>query len=232
MKSLKVLGFLLTYPTDNHKTYAKENLKILENEGVLANENIIALKTLLDWVELTDLLDVQEEYVSLFDRTPSLSLHIFEHVHGDSRDRGQAMVDLNDLYISKGLELSCHETPDYLPLFLEYLSTLEADEIKKDLSDISHVLSALETRLKNRDSLYKAVFKAIVSIVNETVDEKKLKEVLDKSKGEAYSFEELDKEWEEQFAFENSAQTTSQGGCPKTEDMLARMGINDIKKGI
>ncbi|MAI07706.1 MAG: nitrate reductase molybdenum cofactor assembly chaperone [Magnetococcales bacterium] len=232
MKSLKVLGFLLTYPTDNHKTYAKENLRILKDEGVLSSENVTTLKTLLDWIELTDLLDVQEEYVSLFDRTPSLSLHMFEHVHGDSRDRGQAMVDLNDLYVSKGMELSCHETPDYLPMFLEYLSTLEIDEIKKDLLDVSHVLSALEKRLENRDSLYKAVFKSIVSIVDEKVDEKKLKEVLDKSQGDAYSFEELDKEWEEQFAFENSAQTTSQGGCPKAEDMLARMGINDIRKGM
>ena len=69
-----------------------------------------------------DLYDLQERYVLLFDRTRSLSLHLFEHVHGESRDRGQAMVDLKALYERHGLHMSSSELPDHLPLFLEFLS--------------------------------------------------------------------------------------------------------------
>ncbi|MEJ2459788.1 MAG: hypothetical protein P8Y58_17260 [Novosphingobium sp.] len=49
---------------------------------------------LIDDLVTRDLYDAQERYVLLFDRTRKLSLHLFEHVHGESRDRGQAMVDL------------------------------------------------------------------------------------------------------------------------------------------
>ena len=51
-----------------------------------------------------------------------LSLHLFEHVHGESRDRGQAMVDLKAMYENAGLFVT-RELPDYVPLLLEFLST-------------------------------------------------------------------------------------------------------------
>ena len=82
----------------------------------------IALDRLLDELATGDLYDLQERYVLLFDRTRSLSLHLFEHVHGESRDRGQAMVDLKALYERHGLLMSSSELPDHLPLFLEFLS--------------------------------------------------------------------------------------------------------------
>ena len=81
------------------------------------------LKLLIDEIATGDLYDLQERYVLLFDRTRSLSLHLFEHVHGESRDRGQAMIDLKAQYEKNGLAISASELPDFVPLFLEFLST-------------------------------------------------------------------------------------------------------------
>jgi nitrate reductase delta subunit len=92
-------------------------------------------------LEQRDLLDLQEDYVALFDRTPSLSLHLFEHVHGDSRDRGQAMVDLMKVYEEAGLFIDTEETPDYLPLFTEYLATLSSQEASDTVGGVVNIIS-------------------------------------------------------------------------------------------
>ena len=108
-----------------------------------------------------DLFALQETYVGLFDRTRRLSLHLFEHVHGESRDRGQAMVDLAGIYEKGGLVLIANELPDYLPLFLEFLSTRPLTEARGLMADIAHILASLEERLTSRGSAYAAVFAAL-----------------------------------------------------------------------
>ena len=101
---------------------------------------------------------MQERYVELFDRTRSLSLHLFEHVHGESRDRGQAMIDLKSLYEKNGLFLGAAELPDYVPVFLEFLSTRPLTEARTLLGQTAHILTALAERLEKRRSPYAAVF--------------------------------------------------------------------------
>jgi nitrate reductase molybdenum cofactor assembly chaperone NarJ/NarW len=109
-------------------------------------------------------MDMQERYVSLFDRVRSLSLHLFEHVHGESRDRGQAMVDLRQLYESHGYELATDELPDYLPAFLEFLSALPLDDARAHLDDTVHLLESIGARLAKRGSAYAAVFQALLEL--------------------------------------------------------------------
>ena len=104
------------------------------------------------------LIESQEEYVATFDRNPSHSLHIFEHVHGESRDRGQAMVDLLDEYRSLGLDVQADELPDYVPLFLEVLSFVDEDKAQSLLDDAIHVLVAIGERLARSGSPYAGVF--------------------------------------------------------------------------
>ncbi len=122
---------------------------------------------LLDEFETGELYDLQERYVLLFDRTRSLSLHMFEHVHGESRDRGQAMVDLQNLYGEKGLELGTSELPDFLPLFLEFLSLLPRAEAYDLLGQPAHILAAIAERLRKRESAYEAVFRALVALAKD-----------------------------------------------------------------
>lgn len=104
------------------------------------------------------LVESQEEYVATFDRNPSHSLHLFEHVHGESRDRGQAMVDLLDEYRGLGLDVSANELPDYVPLFLEVLSVVDAGKAQSLLDEAIHVLSAIGERLGRNESPYAGIF--------------------------------------------------------------------------
>ena len=102
--------------------------------------------------------------VLLFDRTRSLSLHMFEHVHGESRDRGQAMVDLGQMYERQGFEIDPGEMPDFLPLFLEYLSTQSDAEVHELLGQTLHIVANLRTRLQKRDSIYANAMLALEAI--------------------------------------------------------------------
>ena len=115
----------------------------------------------------TDPLDAQERYVELFDRGRATSLHLFEHVHGEARDRGQAMVDLNALYARHGLAIAANELPDYLPAVLEYLSTRPFEEVREMLTDCAHILRAVGEALVGHDSRYSAVLGALLTIAGE-----------------------------------------------------------------
>ena len=107
---------------------------------------------------------MQERYVELFDRGRSLSLYLFEHVHGESRDRGQAMIDLKALYEKHGLLSASSELPDFLPLFLEFLSILPVEEAREQLGQIAHITAMLGERLRKRDAPYGVVFQALVDL--------------------------------------------------------------------
>lgn len=157
-RTLKVLSALLSYPTAELQTAIPEMRAALDVEDRLPRASRDALDRLLDEIATGDLYDMQERYVLLFDRTRSLSLHLFEHVHGESRDRGQAMVDLKALYEQHGLAISSGELPDHVPLFFEFLSEIPEGEAKSLLSETAHVLEAIRMRLKKRKVSYSSVF--------------------------------------------------------------------------
>ncbi len=228
MKTLKVLGCLLAYPSKEQVQALPEFEAILNKEKWIPSGSLTAVGKLMSWMNNQDILDLQEEYVALFDRTPSLCLHLFEHVHGDSRDRGQALVDLSEIYKDVGLFINTEEMPDYLPLFLEYLSIISAEEACDNLGSLVNILASIAGRLQNRQSPYASVFEALIEASASKPDKKAVAEALKESSGDTFSFDEIDAVWEEQNAFENTLQTTGQdmnAGCPKAEEMLARMNL-------
>ncbi|CCB66463.1 nitrate reductase molybdenum cofactor assembly chaperone [Hyphomicrobium sp. MC1] len=167
-KTFKALSALLSYPDEDLRTAIDEIGCVIRSENLIDIEAWRALEPLLAELARLDLFDLQERYVDLFDKTRRLSLHLFEHVHGESRDRGQAMVDLAALYEKGGLTLEANELPDYLPLFLEYLSTLPIEEARPLLANALHIVSTIEERLAGRNSAYAAVFSAIGTMVDGT----------------------------------------------------------------
>lgn len=164
MKTFKVLSALAAYPSAAMVEAAPAMRQVLEAEGLLAAPARRLLEPLLADLAGGDIMDLQERYVFLFDRTRSLSLHLFEHVHGESRDRGQAMVDLKQLYEGAGFELNTSELPDYIPAFLEYLSLRPADEAVSFLGETVHILITLAERLEKRSSPYAGLFRAMVAL--------------------------------------------------------------------
>jgi len=125
-----------------------------------------ALQPLLALLSEHPLIELQENYVATFDRNPAHSLHLFEHVHGESRDRGQAMVDLLDEYRRLGLEMATNELPDHVPLFLEVLGNIDPAQARALLDEAIHVLAALGDRLARDESPYAGVFTVLRSMTD------------------------------------------------------------------
>jgi nitrate reductase delta subunit len=163
-KTFKALSALLSYPSVDLQHATGELRQVIETEALVPAAVRRQLGVLLDDIASGDIYDLQERYVLLFDRSRSLSLHLFEHVHGESRDRGQAMVDLLAMYEERGLAATKSELPDFLPLFLEFLATLPQAEACDMLGQPAHILAALAERLRKRGSPYEAVFRALTAL--------------------------------------------------------------------
>jgi len=167
MLTLKVLSLLLSYPEAEMLAALDEMAEVIEQENRLPEAHKKPVLAMILSYRGVDLLDLQERYVALFDRGRFLSLHIFEHVHGESRDRGQAMVNLLQMYQSHGFEMSTHELPDYIPLFLEFLSQQQPAEVMQLLQDSMPVLSLVGARLAERGSEFRVIFDALEGIAGE-----------------------------------------------------------------
>ncbi len=170
MKTLRALAALLSYPTAELQAAAGEIHEAIDREALLPKAECAALHRLTDDLAVGDLYDLQERYGLLFDRTRSLSLHLFEHVHGESRDRGQAMVDLLKVYEEGGYTPTPTELPDFLPLFLEYASTLPPRAAVELVRQPANVIGALRERLAKRRSVYEAAMAALLAISKAKLD--------------------------------------------------------------
>lgn len=195
--SFKALSALLSYPTEGLKAAAGDIRRILEDERLVPAGALSRLGRLIGEIETLDLYELQERYVFLFDRTRSLSLHLFEHVHGESRDRGQAMVDLRALYEQAGLEADVSELPDFLPMFLEYLSTRPTEEARALLGEPIAVIAALKERLLRRKSSYAAVFQGLEALAAGAPAPKELDELRKAPDDDPNDFKALDAAWED-----------------------------------
>jgi nitrate reductase delta subunit len=196
-KSLKALSALLTYPSAELQLAAGEIAELIEGERALSAAIRDRLLVLLAELATHDLYDLQERYVLLFDRTRSLSLHLFEHVHGESRDRGQAMIDLKAQYEQHGLAMAENELPDFLPLFLEYVSLLPVAEACESLSQPAHIFAAMAERLAKRESAYEAVFRALVSLADVKPKQEDVSSLLQEADADAGDLAALDAAWED-----------------------------------
>jgi len=194
MRTFKALAGLLEYPEPMLVAALDEIATAVAEERLLDEADVAALQPLFAYLGGRELLDVQEAYVALFDRARAVSLNLFEHVHGETRDRGQAMVDLNELYASHGLVLAARQLPDYLPVFLEYLASRPLDEARQTLAETAHVLQAVGSALAARGSPYAAVFQALLRLAGERHPEKRLAGA---PAADAEDPEALDREWME-----------------------------------
>lgn len=221
--TLRMLSALLRYPDADVQQAAPELAAALSKDGLLSPDQRASLQPLLDALAADDLLDSQERYVGLFDRGRAVSLHLFEHVHGESRDRGQAMVDLRDRYEAQGLEIAAKELPDYLPLFLEYLSVLSPAQAAEELAQPGVILSALAERLEEKGTPYAAPMRILAELAG--------------AGGEAFEIAPaddpddlvaLDAAWEEeQIRFDGPAAPNASAECPQAAAIVARFQTTD-----
>ncbi len=194
-QTLRILSALLGYPSVELRAHILDLREALRADGALPRPALRRLDPLLDRLGRDDVLDAQATYSELFDRSRALSLHLFEHVHGDSRDRGPAMIDLAGQYLERGLLLDANELPDFVPVFVEYASCLPDRAAKETLAEPAHVFAALETRLRDRASDYAAIFAALVILGGGRPDAEALAELREKEPTDDPAL--IDEEWEE-----------------------------------
>ena len=196
MLIFKAFSALLSYPSVELQQALPEIADLVRATPLFSPRERRCLLDLVEDLRGADLLVLEERYVDLFDRGRALSLHLFEHLHGESRDRGEAMVDLKRHYARAGFELAARELPDYLPVLLEFLSCRDLAEARDMLADCAHILTTIGRSLIARRSRYAAILQALIVIAGERpIDVDKVPPV--KERGET-----LDRDWAEQPAFE------------------------------
>lgn len=216
--TLRILSALLRYPDEAVQQAAPELAGVLAEDGLMSPEQRASLQPLLDALATTDLLDAQERYVGLFDRGRAVSLHLFEHVHGESRDRGQAMVDLRGRYEAHGLEITAKELPDYLPLFLEYLSVLPPAQAAEELAQPGVILSALADRLEEKGTPYAAPMRILADLAGAGGEAFEIAPADDPDDLAA-----LDAAWEEEQIRFDAPLAPGTADCPQVAGMVDRM---------
>jgi nitrate reductase delta subunit len=222
MKSLHLISLLLQYPSPDLQAVTGDIRQRLAADPALPADGAVALEPLLARLGTADIYDVQETYVELFDRGRAHSLHLFEHVHGESRDRGQAMVDLRQRYLDAGLEPEGNELPDFLPLFLDYCSTLPPAAARDALAEPGVVLIALAARLAEKQSDYAPVFALLCDIAGIEMNEEAAKALPPVEDPETLA--ELDAQWEEEeIRFTADAAPDPTAACPQVSAILDRM---------
>ncbi|MBI1219995.1 MAG: nitrate reductase molybdenum cofactor assembly chaperone [Rhodobacteraceae bacterium] len=220
IRTFKALSALLSYPSADLQQAIPEIRDILAGEAVLPPAHIAAMKPLLRRLVTGDLFDLQEAYVLLYDRSRTLSLNLFEHIHGESRDRGGAMVDLLETYRAGGFDLVGPELPDHLPVLLEFLATQRLDTAREYLAEAGPILAVLAERLTRRETPYAAVLAALADLGRSEVASDVAASLLAEPDDNPEDLATLDAVWEEAqvtFAPDPNA------GCPVSRDILARM---------
>lgn len=204
-RTLRVLSLLLSYPEAEHRGFLADMRAALHDEGALQPARLAELDALIQSLASAAPLEAEAGYVEVFDRGRSTSLHLFEHVHGDSRDRGPAMIDLAQTYAKAGLHLAPHELPDYLPAVLEFVSTQPPREARAFLGETAHILNAIFSALQKHRSLYASVLGALIELAGETAQPVALPEE-----------PSLDESWAEPMAFDGcSTQGQARPGQPQ-----------------
>ena len=219
-RTLKALSLILSYPTRELQHAMPEIGAVLASDTRLTAAARRALRPLVEELSARDIYDLQETFVMLFDRSRTLSLNLFEHVHGESRDRGGAMVSLVETYREGGFDPVTCELPDHLPVLLEFLSTRPFAETQGTLADAAHIFEALNTRLVRRESPYGAVFQCLIQLAGGSANTEAVAEMLALPDDDPTDLTALDEVWEESevvFGPDPNA------GCPQVREMLSRM---------
>jgi nitrate reductase molybdenum cofactor assembly chaperone NarJ/NarW len=219
-RTLKALSLILSYPTPELQRAMPEISAVILSDSRMTTLVRRDFSALLEALAGDDIYLLQETYVGLFDRSRTLSLNLFEHVHGESRDRGGAMVSLVETYRDGGFDPATSELPDHLPVLLEFLSLRPFAEARETLANATHIFEALSERLERRESRYGAVFAALLQLSGQSADKDAVAELLARPDDDPDDLEALDAVWEES---EVTFGPDPNAGCPQVRDMLAQM---------
>lgn len=161
---LAILSSLLRYPDDALRADLPDIAAAIATAEFAARDRR-ALERLVRRLAAGDPLDRQEDFVRLFDRGRATSLHLFEHVHGDTRNRGPAMVELVAIYDANGFAMVGNELPDYLPMVLEFCAAAPTDTAANLLAQAGPLLQQIHAKLMSRGLSSSRGYAAVLAAV-------------------------------------------------------------------
>lgn len=165
LKTYKIISLLLDYPSQEMMDALPQVKEEVAKEGLLSAALRQELDRFLRASASLSLQAWQMLYVEQFDCSKTVNLYLFDHLYGNSRERGQAMVDLKEMYLRSGLSIISGELPDYLPLFLEYLSIgVSKEKASELLQAVRPILQKIERILRENDNFYVYLFTILVSL--------------------------------------------------------------------
>ncbi len=203
--TLRAVARLLSYPDAELRAHLGELREALHTEAAIGPARLAEIDALIAGIGALGAIDAEADYVQLFDSGRRTSLHLFEHVHGDSRDRGPAMIDLAQTFEAAGLYLAEGEMPDHLPVVLEYASTQPPRAARAFLAEMAHIFNVIFSALVQRGSRYASVLGALIELAGETAQAVKVADE-----------EPIDDSWAEPAAFDGcSTAGQSRAGQPQ-----------------
>jgi len=214
--TLRALSLLLGYPQKGLLEMLPALVGAINDEAALPAARRGEIQALAADLLRSDPIEAEARYVELFDRGRSTSLHLFEHVHGDSRDRGPAMIDLIKHYEAAGLYFDGKELPDHLCVVLEFASTQPPAQAKEFLGELAHILQAIFSALRQRDSAYASLVAAVLELAGQKVEAVPVT-----------PDESLDVSWQEPEVFGGcSTRGQAAPGAPQPIQIVRRPGAN------
>ncbi|MCX2865400.1 nitrate reductase molybdenum cofactor assembly chaperone [Paucibacter sp. PLA-PC-4] len=215
-RSCRVLARMLDYPHAEMRAALPELYAVLRDEAALSAERLDELKALMGTLQQGNAYTVEGRYVDSFDRGRATSLHLFEHVHGDSRDRGPALVDLAQTYEAGGMFFDASELPDYLPVVLEFASTQPSATARAFLGEMAHILNTIHSGLIKHENPYAAAIGAVLELAGEKPQAVQIS-----------ADEPLDEAWVEPPAFDGcSSKGQSRPGAPQPIHIVKNTPMN------
>jgi nitrate reductase delta subunit len=216
--TLRALARLLAYPDADLRAQLDPLMAAIDAEAALSPSRRAELRALAADLLRRDPIEVESRYVETFDRGRSTSLHLFEHVHGDSRDRGPAMIDLRQTYERAGLDLASGELPDHLGVVLEFASTQSASVAKGFLAELGHIVNAIFSALMQKKSPYAAVMAAVLDLAG-----------MPARAVEIEPEETLDESWAEPVAFDGcSTRGQARPGDPQPVHLVRKASTQGV----
>ena len=197
MQTIKALGVLLLYPEDAIIEALYELRQVIEKEPLLSPEQTAAVVHCIEAMRSQRLLALPEQHVQLFDNSPKHALYLFQHLYGDSPDRGPAMADLIEMYRDHGYQPMANDLPDYLPLYCEFAAQFEEQEARALLGRALPVLELIALRLEQQGSAYSGVFSALGSLAIADEETEAVAQLLKVQARNSKTEQTLDEAWQE-----------------------------------
>ena len=161
MQVFAVISKLIDYPDSELIENLDSVIEYIKDSSEIATDEKEILMEFVSWMRSHTSIKLQETYVETFDMVPEHDLHLTHHIFGDDRQRGPALIDLSEHFKNEGLEVKEGEIPDFLPLLLEYASTLDDIKSREFLGDAKKIITIIADNLDKAKSPYSKLIRIV-----------------------------------------------------------------------